>query len=357
MDNIDHLRTHAAPGVQPGPRAAHRLAAKPKSSRTSELLRDFVAQQSGPRISLGALRDALGDRGFGVLLFIFALPNLVPVNIPLLSAVLGLPLVLLAAQLSYGRHKPWFPEWLTNQTFPRQGFDAVVARALPALERAERLLRPRLSVLLSWTGERLIGIAILVLALVLTLPIPFANWLPAFAIAIIGLAIVEKDGVAVLVGLAVGVAAWRLPRRWSSAWSRRPVPVCERVRLSSQPDSAQARLFELRPELAGEPQPEHAHVAQQRPGGMGHHGRPVLLDQEMSGPGEQITERGARQRDQRIDGDDGRDQRQRRQPGAEHMQEPRALLRVMAEVMLPEFVEALVAAGHVTSVPGMDTPA
>ena len=207
MDNIDHLQTHAVPGVQPGPRGAHRLAAKPKSSRTSELLRDFVAQESGPRISLGALRDALGDRGFGVLLFIFALPNLVPVNIPLLSAVLGLPLVLLAAQLSYGRHKPWFPHWLTGQTLPRQGFDAVVARALPALERAERLLRPRLSVLLSWTGERLIGIAILVLALVLTLPIPFANWLPACAIAIIGLAIVEKDGVAVLVGLAVGVAS------------------------------------------------------------------------------------------------------------------------------------------------------
>ena len=99
------------------------LAAKPKSCRTSELLRDFVAQAGGDRISLGALRDALGDRGFGVLLFIFALPNLVPVNIPLLSAVLGLPLVLLAAQLSYGRHKPWFPDWLTDQTFPRQGFD------------------------------------------------------------------------------------------------------------------------------------------------------------------------------------------------------------------------------------------
>ena len=58
---------------------------------------------------------------------------------------------------------------------------------------------------MSWTGERLIGLAILILALILALPIPFANWLPACAIAIIALAIVEKDGVAVLVGLAVGV--------------------------------------------------------------------------------------------------------------------------------------------------------
>lgn len=180
---------------------------RPRPRRTSHLLRDFVTSHPEPRISLGVLRDALGDRGFGVLLFIFALPNLVPVNIPLLSAVLGLPLVLLAAQLTYGRHKPWFPRWLTERSFPREGFANVVLRSLPYLEGAERLLRPRLTVLLSWTGERLIGLAILILALVLFLPIPFANWLPACAIAIIGLAIVEKDGLAVLVGLAVGVAS------------------------------------------------------------------------------------------------------------------------------------------------------
>jgi len=184
-----------------------RPAPAPNGARTSQLLRDFLAGHTEPRISLGALRDALGDRGFGVLLFIFALPNLVPVNIPLLSAVLGLPLVLLAAQLSYGRHKPWFPDWLTAQSFPRQGFSNVVLRALPYLERTERLLRPRLTVLLSWTGERVIGVAILILALVLTLPIPFANWLPACAISIIALAILEKDGLAVLVGIAVGVAS------------------------------------------------------------------------------------------------------------------------------------------------------
>jgi hypothetical protein len=191
----------------PPPGSAPDTTPRQRPRRTSHLLRDFVTSHPEPRISLGVLRDALGDRGFGVLLFIFALPNLVPVNIPLLSAVLGLPLVLLAAQLTYGRHKPWFPRWLTERSFSREGFANVVLRSLPYLEGAERLLRPRLTVLLSWTGERLIGLAILVLALVLFLPIPFANWLPACAIAIIGLAIVEKDGLAVLVGLAVGVAS------------------------------------------------------------------------------------------------------------------------------------------------------
>jgi hypothetical protein len=179
----------------------------PATRRSSQLLRDFVASQTEPRISLGALRDALDDRGFGVLLFVFAFPNLLPHNIPLVSAVLGLPLVLLAAQLSYGRHKPWFPSWLAERSFPRLGFTAIVMHALPYLERAERLLKPRLTGLLSWTGERFIGVAIFMLAIALTLPIPFGNFLPAFAIAIVGLALVEKDGAAVLVGLGVGAAS------------------------------------------------------------------------------------------------------------------------------------------------------
>jgi hypothetical protein len=180
-------------------------ASGPNSRRTSALLRDYAASLTGDRVSLDGLRDALGDRGFGVLLLVFAVPNLIPVNIPLLSAVLGVPLVLLAAQLSYGRHKPWFPHWLTGQTVPRASFEAVVMRTVPYLEQAEAFLRPRFEPLLSWTGERLIGLFLLVLTVVLALPIPFGNWLPAFAIGIIGLAIVEKDGLAVLIGLAIGV--------------------------------------------------------------------------------------------------------------------------------------------------------
>jgi hypothetical protein len=191
---------------EPSSRRADGGPAKPyvNSRRTSVLLREYLVSLDEPKASLGSLRDALGDRGFGVLLFIFALPNLIPVNIPLLSAVLGTPLVLLAAQLTYGRHKPWFPHWLARQSVSRQNVEAIVSRALPYLERAEQWLRPRLSVLLSWTGERVIGLGLLVLTVVLALPIPFGNWLPAFAICIIGLAIVEKDGLAVLAGFAVG---------------------------------------------------------------------------------------------------------------------------------------------------------
>ena len=176
-----------------------------------------MASQTTSHVSLGTLRDALGDRGFGVLLFIFALPNLVPVNIPLLSAVLGLPLVLLAAQLSTAGTSHGFPIGSNSSAFPRLGLAAVVGKALVSLERVERLLRPRLTVLLSWTGERLVGIAILILALVLTLPIPFANALPACAIAIFAPPFSRKTGSRFWSGWPSVHSAWSWPRPWSSA--------------------------------------------------------------------------------------------------------------------------------------------
>lgn len=208
MNDMMPATPHSVP-ARPTPGGLPARSRQPRSAhrRTSVLLRDFLEAHTEPRISLGALVDALQDRGFGVLLFIFAFPNLIPLNIPFVSSVLGFPLVLLAAQLSYGRHKPWFPDWLTQQSFPREGFTKVALRALPYLERTERLLKPRLPLFVSWTAERLIGVFLLVLTIVLSLPIPLGNWLPACAISIIGLAIVEKDGLAVLVGIAVGIAS------------------------------------------------------------------------------------------------------------------------------------------------------
>ena len=57
------------------------------------------------------------------------------------------------------------------------------------------------------TAERVIGAFYLVLAVILTLPIPLGNVLPALAISIIALGMIERDGVWVLAGFAVGVAA------------------------------------------------------------------------------------------------------------------------------------------------------
>ncbi len=57
------------------------------------------------------------------------------------------------------------------------------------------------------TAERVIGAFCLALAVIQILPIPLGNVLPALAISIIALGMIERDGVWVLAGFAVGVAA------------------------------------------------------------------------------------------------------------------------------------------------------
>lgn len=167
----------------------------------SELLSGLAQQAGRERISVRDLIDALGDRASGALMFLFAFPNVLPMP-PGTSAVLGAPLVFLAAQLMLGRG-PWLPRLLSSRSMAQADFALLVRRITPWLQRGERMLRPRLGWLARPPLEYVIGAVCLVLAVVVTLPIPLGNVLPALAISLLALAIVERDGLWVLAGLAM----------------------------------------------------------------------------------------------------------------------------------------------------------
>lgn len=162
-----------------------------------------IAARVEDRIRIADLTASFGDRAFGALLLVFAVPNLVPLP-PGSSTVLGAPLLLVAAQLALGRSSLWLPRTVGNWSLQKRDLQRIVDYGVPTLRRTERLLAPRLGLLLQ---ERLIGIACLLLALILILPIPFGNMLPAFAVCAFALGLVQRDGVAALVGWAATVAS------------------------------------------------------------------------------------------------------------------------------------------------------
>jgi len=176
----------------------------------SQLLTEMAADGSRERVSIADLLLALQDRALAALLLIFALPNVIPVP-PGTSALLGAPLLFLAAQLAFGM-RPWLPRVIAERSMPRAHFAALITRATPWLARAERLLRPRWSVLCRPPAEYLVGGVCLLLSLIVFLPIPLGNMLPALAICLLALCILERDGLWVLAGLlgaTAGVAlAW-----------------------------------------------------------------------------------------------------------------------------------------------------
>lgn len=181
-----------------------------RASSTSTLLREFVASLTAERVALGDIVALMSDRAFGVAMAIFALPNTFPLAVPGMSAVLGAPLVLLAAQLMIGKSHPWMPGFMVRRSISRSDFLIFVNRALPILERAERLLRPRLLRLTSPLGERIIGAICFLLAVILVLPIPLGNVVPSIAISLLALALIERDGIAVILGYLGAIVSFAL---------------------------------------------------------------------------------------------------------------------------------------------------
>ncbi|MHB2264651.1 exopolysaccharide biosynthesis protein [Aliihoeflea sp. PC F10.4] len=171
-------------------------------TRLSEIFRR-LSDEAGERVSVEALLGAMGDRGFAMLLLLFATLNLLPLP-PGTTVILGLPLVLVSAQLMLGLRKAWLPGFIVNRSISAERFRQSIGTILPRLERLERLVRPRWWPFDTDTSDRYLGVITFILSVVVFLPIPLGNWLPAFAVAILALALSERDGI--FLGLGVALA-------------------------------------------------------------------------------------------------------------------------------------------------------
>jgi len=106
-----------------------------------------------------------------------------------------------------GLPRPWLPQSLLRRPLRRQEFARITHRILPWLLRLERLLKPRLPALTSLWAERAIGLFAFVLAIMLALPIPFTGIPLGAALALMGIGLLERDGLVLMAGAAAGALA------------------------------------------------------------------------------------------------------------------------------------------------------
>lgn len=170
--------------------------------RVSQILDQVGDDDRRERVSISDLMRAMDARAVAALILLFALPNVLPTP-PGTSSILGLPLLYLCAQMMLGK-LPWLPAIIADRSMTRGDFNAFVGRVTPLLARAERLLQPRLLFITSARGEQVIGGLCLVLAIVLAMPIPLGNMLPALGISLMALGVLERDGLWVVIGAVVG---------------------------------------------------------------------------------------------------------------------------------------------------------
>lgn len=176
-----------------------------KPRRLSQVFAQIAEDATG-EVSIGTIRDKLGDRSFAALLVFFAAINMIPLP-PGASALLGLPLLIVSMQMVYGSKRAWLPEIVTKRSISAETFRSIMDRVIPRLIQIEQMVRPRYWPFRRRRGDRVIGFIALIMAISITLPIPLGNWPPAFSTALLGLALSERDGILFALGSLAGVVA------------------------------------------------------------------------------------------------------------------------------------------------------
>lgn len=183
----------------------------------SAVLRD-ICEDADEQVTLGEVVERFGPRAFGALLFVIAIPNLLPLP-PGSTTVLGMPIMILSPQLAVGVTSPWLPKWLDHRPIRREYLRQAVEKIEPTLLRIERVSAPRLAWMFGPIGDRLAGLCCTALALVLIMPIPLGNILPSVTIGLFGLALVQRDGVLALIAyLLCAISAGVLVIGFGAAW-------------------------------------------------------------------------------------------------------------------------------------------
>ncbi|HEV8408197.1 MAG TPA: exopolysaccharide biosynthesis protein [Sphingomicrobium sp.] len=180
------------------------LIPPPRPLALSQRLARIVAEEGQDRLSFTDLATKLQSRAWGGLLLIFAAINLLPLP-PGTSAFFALPILIVSAQMVFGRSTPWFPARLNRRGVTKQELRRLIGKIEWLETRIERVLKPRLAGLTGPAATRIIGLVCFILALVAAIPVPLFHVAPAAAIVLFGLALIYRDGALVIAAAVASV--------------------------------------------------------------------------------------------------------------------------------------------------------
>ncbi|MEM6727989.1 MAG: exopolysaccharide biosynthesis protein, partial [Pseudomonadota bacterium] len=169
----------------------------------SKRLEQLAGDAGGQTVTLGWILDQLNERAFGLFLLILALPCCIPFlyGIP---QVVALPLMFVAGQILLGRGVPWLPAKLAAREVTAASLASLAERAAPWLRRIEALSRPRLAALTRTPADRVLGFALVLFSASILVPLPGTNTVPGFAVVLIAMGLLQRDGALVILGGILG---------------------------------------------------------------------------------------------------------------------------------------------------------
>ena len=179
------------------------------SASLGEQLAAIIEALPADHLTLGELLDVFGDEGLLLLTMLLTLVFLIPVSIPGVSTVFGAAILLVGISRLIGRPL-WLPARLRDKALPADRLRPGLTGRMTWVRRLERISRPhRLRSLVVGRAQNLFNnLAFILAALLLMAPfdfVPFSNTLPALALLFLAAGLIQRDGVAVLLGYLANV--------------------------------------------------------------------------------------------------------------------------------------------------------
>jgi hypothetical protein len=173
------------------------------AGRPSQQIKELLAALGERPMTLGEVVSVLRGRAYILLILLLALPFCTPIPLPGVSLPFGVVIALVGFRLALDR-PPWLPGKLLGTRLPAGFFTRLLKATHRILWLLEKFLRPRFRQLLDARILRHgygVIIAVCGLLLLMPLPIPLSNGLPALTVVLLAGAMLERDGCCMLAGL------------------------------------------------------------------------------------------------------------------------------------------------------------
>ena len=162
------------------------------------------------QVAVGDVVEALDNRGFGPFLVVIPLIDISPIgSIPGLPTAMAIVVVLIAAQMAFGREHLWLPGFIERRAIDSGKVKKATGKVRGLAHFLDRWFHGRLPALTKGPFVRAAAVGCIVMAMCVP-PLellPLATSAPMLAIAAFGLALTVRDGALMIAASILAMAA------------------------------------------------------------------------------------------------------------------------------------------------------
>lgn len=183
-----------------------------KLFKLSLLIKSWQNKDKDQKTSIEEIINSFNKKERSLLaLFFFTLPAAIPIPYPPGAlTIIGLPILFFAFQILISNDKIYLPNKIKKYKISNDKLILISKKITPKIEKIEQYIKPRYNFMNSNIINYLVGFISLICAVVVLIPMPLTNAIPAISIVIMTIGLLNKDGLITIIGIVTAILGMSL---------------------------------------------------------------------------------------------------------------------------------------------------